>query len=105
MKITYCDGDWNPDSHTYENGYRKADETDGNVITVQNKGNVAVSVTFGYTKSDAAVSAEFRTGATAVTALVALSVGGTKKVQLILSGKPGGKMSKAVLGTVTVKLG
>ena len=105
MEFTYCDGDWNPDSHTYENGYWKADETDGDVITVQNKGNVAVSVTFDYTKSDAAVSAQFRTGATAVTAPVALSAGGTKKVQLILSGKPGGKMSKAVLGTVTVKLG
>ena len=81
------------------------DETDGNRITTHNNGNVAVSVSYRYTKTNSTVSGGFTDGQVPITAPVALPVGGTKSVWLILNGKPTETLEKAVLGSVTVTVG
>ena len=106
MEFTYCDGDWDPDTHTYINGYWAPNATGSDLVTVVNTGNVAVSVTFGYEKTNTAVSAAFSIdgNGTNITTPVALLVNDTKKVRLTLTGKPSGTMSKATLGTVKITL-
>lgn len=105
MEFTYSDGTWNAETHTYEGGGWMPDETDGNRITTHNNGNVAVSVSYRYTKTNSTVSGGFTDGQVPITAPVALPVGGTKSVWLILNGKPTETLEKAVLGSVTVTVG
>ena len=106
MEFTYCDGEWNPNTHTYENGYWAA-TADGDLVTVKNTGNVDVSVTFSYKQTNTAVSAAFVNDGdkSNITNPVALPVNETKKVRLTLTGKPSNPMTKEVLGTVKITLG
>ena len=105
MEFTYSEGTWNAATHTYEGVGWKPDKTDGNKITVRNSGEVAVSVSYGYTPTRSTVSGGFTDGAAAVTAPVALPVKEEKSAWLILNGKPTESMNKAVLGSVTVTIG
>lgn len=105
MEFAYSDGRWNAATHTYEGVGWKPDKTDGNKITVRNSGEVAVSVSYGYTPTKSTVSGGFTDGAAAITAPVALPVGEEKSAWLILNGKPTESMNKAVLGSVTVTIG
>lgn len=105
MEFTYSDGTWNAETHTYEGEGWMPDETDGNRITARNNGNVAVSVSYCYTQTNSTVSGSFTDGQAPITAPVALPVGDTKKVWLILNGKPTETLEKAVLGSVTVTIG
>lgn len=105
MEFTYQDGDWNPETHEFEYGEWIPNETDGNMITVENTGTMPVSVSFTYEQTIAAVSAEFNDGTTSVAAPVALPIGDKKQVWLKLSGKPSGTLNKSKLGTVTVTIG
>ena len=105
MEFTYSDGIWNAETHTYEGEGWVPDETGGNKITAENNGNVAVSVSYCYTQTNSAVSGSFTDGQTSITASVALPVGGTKDVWLMLNGKPTESMNKAVLGSVTITVG
>ena len=105
MEFAYSDGRWNAATHTYEGVGWKPDKTDGNKITVRNSGEVAVSVSYGYTPTKSTVSGGFTDGAAAITELVALPAGEEKSAWLILNGKPTESMNKAVLGSVTVTIG
>ena len=105
MEFTYSDGTWNAETHTYEGEGWMPDETDGNRITVTNTGNVEVNVSYGYTRTNTAVSGRFTDGQAPITVPVALPVGDTKKAWLILNGKPTETLEKAVLGSVTVTIG
>lgn len=105
MEFTYSEGTWNPETHSYEGEGWMPDETDGNRITVTNTGNVEVNVSYGYTRTNTAVSGSFTDGQAPITAPVALPVGDTKDAWLILNGKPTETLNKAVLGSVTVTVG
>lgn len=105
MEFTYSDGTWDAETHTYEGEGWMMDETDGNRITVTNAGNVEVNVSYGYTRTNTAVYGSFTDGTAPITAPVALPVGDTKNVWLILKGKPTETLEKAVLGSVTVTIG
>lgn len=105
MEFTYFDGDWNPETHQYENGDWTPTNTGDDLITIKNTGTIPVSVSFTYKQTIAAVSAEFYDGTTSVAAPVALPTGDKKQVRLKLSGKPSGTLNKSKLGTVTVKIG
>lgn len=105
MEFTYSDGIWNAETHTYEGEGWKPDETDGNRITTRNNGDVAVKISYRYTKTKSMVSGDFTDGTALITAPVALPVGDTKNAWLILNGKPTETLEKAVLGSVTVTIG
>lgn len=105
MEFTYFDGDWNPETHRYENGGWAPTHADGDLIAIKNTGNVAVDVQFAYAQADTAVNARFSIGTEPLTAPVALPVGEEKTIRLTLTGKPGGGMAGATLGTVTVTIG
>lgn len=104
LEFTYRDGDWNPETHAYENGGWVASQTAGDRITVENQGNVSVQVRLTYQSSYAAVSAEFMENGAAVAAPVSLGEGERKQLSVKLSGKPAGAMTGALLGTITIRI-
>ena len=59
MDFTYSDGTWNPEKHAYENGGWKTKTPDSNQISVENKGETGVDVTFSYLPINSAVSGSF----------------------------------------------
>lgn len=105
MEFTYSEGTWNAETHTYDGSGWIPDETDSNAISITNKGNVEVSVSYGYTQTNAAVTGSFTDGANPITAPVALPVGDKKRAWLIVKGKPSESLDRAVLGMVTVTIG
>ena len=104
LEFTYRDGDWNPEAHAYENGGWVASQTAGDRITVENQGNVSVQVRLSYQSSYAAVSAEFMENGAAVAAPVSLGEGERKQMSVKLNGKPAGAMTRALLGTITIRI-
>lgn len=105
MEFTYSDGTWNAATHSYEGVGWSPDKTDGNKITVRNSGEVAASVSYGYTPINSTVSGSFTDGSADITEPVALPVGEEKSAWLILNGKPIESMNKEILGSVTVTIG
>lgn len=105
MEFTYSEGTWNPETHSYEGGGWSPNQTGGNQITVTNTGNVDVNVSYGYTRTNTAVTGSFTGSEAPITVPAALPVGGKKYAWLILNGKPTESLNKAVLGTVTVTIG
>ena len=105
MEFTYSEGTWNAETHTYDGSGWIPDETDSNASSITNKGNVEVSVSYGYTQTNAAVTGSFTDGANPITAPVALPVGDKKRAWLIVKGKPSESLDRAVLGMVTVTIG
>ena len=103
MSFTYTDGAWDPDTHTNgEGGW-----TDGGSgwISVENSGsNVPVEVNCTYNTARTDISGSFTDGTDPVSEPVTLAVDETKKLWLILSGKPDGELDHTELGTVTVKI-
>lgn len=69
------------------------------------KGEVPVSVSYGYTPATGTVSGGFTDGAAVIIAPVALPAAEEQSAWLILNGKPTQSLRKAVLGTVTVTIG
>ena len=104
LEFTYRDGDWNPETHAYENGGWVASQTAGDRITVENQGNVSVRVRLSYQSSYAAVSAEFIENGAAVAAPVSLGEGERKQMSVKLNGKPARSMTGALLGTITIRI-
>lgn len=103
MSFTYTDGAWDPDTHTNgEGGW-----TDGGSgwISVENSGsNVPVEVNCTYNTARTDISGSFTDGTDPVSEPVTLAVNETKKLWLILSGKPDGELDHTELGTVTVSI-
>lgn len=104
LAFTYSDGMWSPETHDYEGRGWKANETDGDKITVTNNGEVEVSVTYSYTSEIRAVAGSFTDGTDTVTE-VTLPKNGTQSAQLCLSGKPGKTLNSEKIGSVTVTIG
>jgi len=105
MSFTYTDGEWQPERHTYADGKWTPDADGGNVITVQNNGNVAVNVTFAYNKTVTEVEGSFTDESdNAITSPFALAVEEEKKIKLILNGKPSSTLVAQTLGSVTVTI-
>ena len=106
LDFTYSDGTWNPENHAYENGGWKTNTPDSNQITVENKGEAKVTVTFSYTKTNSAVSGSFADKAgKPITSPVILPTKNKKYARLTLAGKPDQNLENAAIGTVTIKVG
>ena len=106
LDFTYSDGTWNPENHTYENGGWVTKAPDGNQITVENKGETDVKVTFSYTQKNSAVSGRFTDNAgKPITSPVDLPAKETGYARLTLAGKPNQNLTNAAIGTVTIKVG
>ena len=106
LEFTYSDGTWNPEKHAYEGGGWKTKTSDGNQITVENKGVAEVKVTFSYTKTNSAVSGSFTDNAgKPITSPVRLSASETRDAYLTLVEKPNENLENAEIGTVTITLG
>ncbi len=106
LDFTYSDGAWNPEKHTYEGGDWSTNTSDGNMISVENKGEAEVTVTFSYTPTNSAVSGSFTDEAgKAIKSPVRLPAKETSDARLILAGKPDQNLENAEIGTVTITLG
>lgn len=105
LEFTYTDGTWNAGTHAYEGGGWTADSTDGNKITVENKGTTGINVSAAYAGSGAVSGSFTDSEGSAVTGSVTLPVNGTKVIYLALAGKPAAALNKDTLGTVTITLG
>lgn len=106
MEFTYSDGTWNPVKHAYENGGWKTNTSDGNQISVENKGAADVNVTFSYTQTNRAVSGSFADNAgKPITSPMTLPAKNKKNAMLTLKGKPNENLKNAEIGTVTITLG
>ncbi len=106
LEFTYSDGTWNPAKHAYENGGWVTNTSDGNQISVENKGETNVNVTFSYTQTNRAVLGSFTDKAgKPITSPVILPSKGTGYAYLTLAGKPNENLENAAIGTVTIKVG
>ena len=106
LDFTYSDGTWNPENHAYENGGWKTNTPDSNQITVENKGEAKVTVTFSYTKTNSAVSGSFTDNAgEPITSPMILPEKNKKYAYLTLAGTPDKNLESAEIGTVTITLG
>ena len=107
LDFTYSDGTWSPEKHTYEGGDWSTNTSDGNMISVENKGEAEVTVTFSYTPTNSAVSGSFtdEAGKEAIKSPVRLPAKETSDARLILAGKPDQNLENAEIGTVTITLG
>ena len=105
LSFTYSDGTWNPDTHTYDGAGWNVDEEGGNSIKVENTGNTDVNVTYEYKAKETGITGSFTDGETPVSAPVALPANNSSAVYLILAGKPGKELEKAIIGSVTVTIG
>ena len=106
LDFTYSDGAWNPEKHTYEGGGWVTNTSDGNMISVENKGVTDVKVTFSYTQTNHAVSGSFTDKAgTPITSPMTLPAKNKKYARLTLAGNPDQNLENAEIGTVTITLG
>lgn len=106
LDFTYSDGTWNPEKHAYENGGWKTKTPDSNQISVENKGETGVDVTFSYLPINSAVSGSFTDNAgKPITSPVRLSAKEARDARLTLAGKPNQNLTNAEIGTVTITLG
>lgn len=106
LDFTYSDGTWNPEKHAYENGGWKTKTPDSNQISVENKGETDVKVTFRYTQKNPAVSGSFADEAgNAITSPMTLPATEARDARLTLKGKPNENLKSAEIGTVTITLG
>lgn len=106
LEFTYSDGTWNPEKHAYENGGWKTKTPDSNQISVENKGEAEVKVTFRYTQKNSAVSGSFTDNAgEPITSPMILPEKNKKYAYLTLAGTPNKNLESAEIGTVTITLG
>lgn len=105
LSFTYSDGTWNPDTHTYDGAGWNVDEEGGNSIKVENTGNTDVNVTYEYKAEETGITGSFTDGENPVSTPVALPANNSSTVYLILAGKPGKELEKAIIGGVTVTIG
>lgn len=105
LSFTYSDGTWNPDTHTYDGAGWNVDEEGGNSIKVENTGNTDVNVTYEYKAEETGITGSFTDGENPVSTPVALPANNSSTVYLILAGKPGKELEKAIIGCVTVTIG
>lgn len=105
LEFTYTDGTWNAGTHAYEGGGWTADSTDGNKITVENKGTTGINISAAYAGTGAVSGSFTDSEGSAVTGSVTLSVNEKKALYLALAGKPAAALNKTPLGTVTITLG
>lgn len=105
LSFTYSDGTWNPDTHTYDGAGWNVDEEGGNSIKVENTGNTDVNVTYEYKAKETGITGSFTDGENPVSTPVALPANNSSTVYLILAGKPGKELEKAIIGSVTVTIG
>ena len=106
MAFTYSDGTWNPKTHSYDGVGWTADETGGDRITVENKGEADVNVTYSYEKTNSEVSGSFVDEKdTTITESVALPSNKELTTRLHLSGKPTETLNQEKIGSVTVTIG
>lgn len=108
LDFTYSDGTWNPEKHAYENGGWKTKTPDSNQISVENKGETDVKVTFRYTQKNPAVAVSGRftdNAGTPITSPMTLPAKNKKDARLTLAGKPNENLENAAIGTVTITLG
>ncbi|MDO4325953.1 MAG: YDG domain-containing protein [bacterium] len=113
MEFTYTDGAWNPETHTYgDGGWTATDDRDQ--ITVTNKGNTNVTVSYLYVQTNEEVFGSFmemgEDGESRklldTSNPIALPAGETKTTWLSLLGHPGDNfIGTHELGTVTVTIG
>lgn len=105
LEFTYTGGTWNAGTHAYEGGGWTADSTDGNKITVENKGTTGINISAAYAGTGAVSGSFTDSEGSAVTGSVTLSVNEKKALYLALAGKPAAALNKTPLGTVTITLG
>lgn len=102
MDFTYSDGLWNTASHSYgEGGW--IDSGTG-YVTLKNTGSAATTATLSYETEREDISGTFTDGTDSVTD-VTIAARAEKTVYLKLDGKPAEALDKAVIGTITVRIG
>lgn len=95
MEFTYTDGEWNPETHNYENaGWIAADGA--GVITAKNTGNVTVDVSFKYTQTISGISGSFTNDS------MMLNKNEADTTKFGLNGEPSTDMDCSELGMITV---
>lgn len=96
MQFTCVDGDWDPETQSYDVIWQAAIEG-GDVITVTNTGNVKAKVIFSYDVSETGILGSFTNES------LTLEVGETGTTVIQLSGRPNGELeNQDSLGTITV---
>lgn len=99
MEFTYISGDWNPETHQYDEGYWKGDVVNNGEVTVTNKGS-AVYVSYGYTSLVDGVSGSFTCDS------LCLENGESYVNYLALEGRPTGEsFTNQPIGSITVTIG
>lgn len=106
LAYTYTDGAWDPATHAYDIGGGWApNQTNGDVITVQNEGANEVRVQFQYTKTDAAIGGSFANSeGYGIYSPIELKINRTQTVRLCLTGRPDKALDNTEIGSVTVRL-
>ena len=100
LEYTYSDGIWNASDHKYEDVGWTVNAENGDVISVTNEGNKAVTISIDYHTERSDIVGAFDTNPVEV-----LNVGKLKKWVLQLSGKPNETLNNAVIGHVSVRIG
>ncbi len=97
MNFTYSDGTWNTETYVYDGAGWTAE---GNTVTVENTGNVAVTATVSYQNE---TGYSFTASWDKETANIPAS--NKETFTLTLSGKPTAALDEKKVGTVTVTIG
>lgn len=103
MEFTYTDGTWNSTKHSYEGGGWT--DSGSGYVTLNNVGTTDAVATLTYQPKRSEVTGSFVDTAGQAVSTVSLGTGKNAKVYLRLSGRPSETLDKAVLGSVTVRIG
>lgn len=106
LAYTYTDGTWNPATHAYDiGGGWKPNQTNGDIITVQNESADKVRVRFQYTKTNTAIGGGFvNSEGHGIYSAIELPINRTQTVWLRLTGRPNTALNNTNIGSVTVRL-
>lgn len=102
-EVVSVDISWGAMSFTYQDG-AWTDSGSGWFNVENNGSNVPVKVTCIYNTDRTDISGSFTDGTNPVSEPLTLAVNDTKKIWLILSGKPSEALNNTEIGTVTVKI-
>lgn len=103
MEFVYSDGTWNTVTHSYD-GTGWTDQESG-FVTVANTGTQNTTAAFSFTSNFDRIQGSFTDGTSPIDGPVDVVPNQSKTVYLCLSGTPMEELDKAVLGTVTVRIG
>lgn len=106
MSFTYTAGDWNVETHTYDNAGWYTDSEKGHVISVKNNGDNTVNSQFKYTQVNTEIQGGFAddNGAVSDGTPIEVGAGKSKDVYLWLDGKPSKDLNNETIGEITVTI-